>query len=178
MQVKDPKHSAVVAELERLLTQEIHLQTEYLKAMQAERAALVQFKTHAVQELTLNRNDILDKISAIQQRRRELIEDPALVARRAPPLKLSAWIASNCSVIERKRLEPLVAALRAALVKTTNQAREYTGVVDFSLGLVKGTVSLLRSASESVSNVYNPGGRLKTQYIPNPLHPSPLARRA
>jgi hypothetical protein len=62
----------------------------------------------------------------------------------------------------------IIEKVKLRIKEIENRSREFGQVVNFSLGLVNGSMSLLWSATQPVSKVYNAFGAMKQGVQPAP----------
>ncbi len=82
-------------------------------------------------------------------------------------IKISEIIARYCDKSEAARISPVVKKLKSLVEQTRKQGQELTQVLSFSQRLVGGMVSLLSSASQSVTKLYNRRGSVSETYQPS-----------
>jgi flagellar biosynthesis/type III secretory pathway chaperone len=146
--------SKIVKQLERKLEQELALYNEYLSILAQEQNFVVSLKADKVASLSQRRGEIIEQLEALRDNRTSMIDE---IAGREG-VKLSEFIEESCIPADRKKLLALVGKIKAALQEVENSSREFNQILNFSLGLVNGEISLLWSASQSVSRVYNSFG--------------------
>lgn len=150
--------------LEKLLTTEISLCDEYFKALKQEYAAVVKLNPTVVEEVGAARGVIVEKLAAIRDERCLLVE--RLTG--DPSSRVSEVVAVSASAADKKRLTPLIERLKGRLAVVDKETREFAQVLNFSLGLVNGEISLLWSATQPVTRGYNAFGTITEGVQPGP----------
>ena len=152
-----------VKTLERILEQELACYSEYLALLAEEQVSVVKLKAEQVAILSERRADVANRISALRDERLELVSSVSACEER----RLSDIIRTSCTPIDAKRLEKLIAQIKAVIKVVESKSREFNQVLNFSLGLVNGEISLLWSASQSVTRVYNAFGSVSEASQPS-----------
>jgi hypothetical protein len=156
----DPR---AVKALERLLEQELASYSEYLALLAQEQVSVVGLKADKVTALSQRRDDVVQRISDLRNQRLALVAE----ASGGQEQRLSELIRVACVPADAKRLDKLVTQIKAILAVVESKSREFNQVLNFSLGLVNGEISLLWSASQSVTRVYNAFGAVNEAVQPN-----------
>jgi hypothetical protein len=152
-----------VKTLERVLEQELACYSEYLALLAQEQVSVVGLRAEQVVALSQRRAEVVQRIGELREQRL------ALVAR-APDdedRRLSDIIHDACTPADAKRLEKLITQIKAIVAVVESKSREFNQVLNFSLGLVNGEISLLWSASQSVARVYNAFGSVHEAVQPS-----------
>lgn len=157
----------VVNKLERILEEELSLYVEYLALLAKEQACVISLKADEVSYLSLQRASIVDRLVELGDTRARLIERQT----GGEVKRLSEVVEQGCGSSDKKRLLMLISKIRDSLRMVEEKSREFNQVINFSLGLVNGEISLLWSASQSVTRVYDAFGSLREA-------PQPAAPRA
>lgn len=155
---------ADIKSLEKFLADEIALCDEYLKIIIQEQAAVVKLDSATVTILGEKRALIVEKLS-------QLREERALLVERVTGdefTRVSDMIAQGCAPADKRRLLALAQKVKARLAVVDSKTREFSQIVNFSLGLVNGEISLLWSATQPVSRTYNARGGLTEGVQPGP----------
>ena len=156
--------SADIKILEKLLVEEIALCDEYLKIIVQEQAAVVKLDSANVTLLGEQRAVVVEKLS-------QLREERALLVERVTGdefTRVSEMVAQGCGSADKKRLLGLAHKVKARLAVVDKKTREFGQVLNFSLGLVNGEISLLWSATQPVSRTYNAHGGVVEGVQPGP----------
>ena len=155
----DPR---TIKTIERLLQDELALYGEYLAVMAEEQASVVSLKADLVTDLSNRRAIILDRIAESREQRVSLLEQLTGDA----TTRLSDFIEAACAPADKRRLADLVTRIRATSKTVETKSREFNQILNFSLGLVNGELSLLWSASRPVTRVYNAFGSIQEAVQP------------
>jgi hypothetical protein len=153
-----------VKTLERVLEQELSCYTEYLALLAQEQVSVVGLRAEQVLALSQRREEVVGRIGELRERRLAIVAAVANHEER----RLSDVIRESCSPVDAKRLDKLVTQIKAVLAVVESKNREFNQVLNFSLGLVNGEISLLWSASQSVARVYNAFGAVSEGVQPSP----------
>jgi uncharacterized BrkB/YihY/UPF0761 family membrane protein len=82
--------------------------------------------------------------------------------------KLSDFVEGLTASADKNRLSNYVEKIKSAVEAVDRKTKEFTQVLNYSLGLVNGEISLLWSASQTVSRVYNAFGSVVEGAQPAP----------
>jgi len=146
--------------LQELLNKECSLHEEYISVLTEEREALKQFKSYEVSALSARREKLCVEIAKIQEQRINFLDHfPD-----AKNKKLSELIARYCHPDEARKLNPLIKRLKGLLSQSKALGTEFNQIVDFSLTLVNGTLSILWSATQNVTKSYSRKGQVQEKY--------------
>ena len=154
--------SNTVRRLERKLEQELALYTEYLAVLAQEKNFVISLKADKVSALSQRRGELISTLEALRDDRTSMVDE---IAGREGA-RLSEFIEERCLPADRKKLLGLVSKIKIALEQVDLRSREFNQILNFSLGLVNGEISLLWSASQSVSRVYNSFGSVQEAVQP------------
>lgn len=156
----DPR---AVKTLERILEQELACYTEYLALLAEEQASVVRLKAEQVTALCDRRALVIERIGELRAEREVIVRTVSDDAEQ----RLSDTIRSVCTPTEVKRLDKIITQIKAILKVVESKSREFNQVLNFSLGLVNGEISLLWSASQSVARVYDAFGGVREAAQPS-----------
>ena len=157
--------NADVKSLEKFLVDEVSLCDEYLKIIKEEQAAVVKLDAEKVTLLGEARSFVVDKLTRLR-------EDRALFVERMTGdefTRVTQVINQGCGPSDKKRLIALTQKVKARLVAFDKCTKEFNQVLNFSLGLVNGEMSLLWSATQPISRTYNAHGGLTEGVQPGPV---------
>jgi hypothetical protein len=155
--------SRVVKRLERILEEELRLYVEYLALLTKEQSCVVALKAEEVTQLSERRSVVVERLSSLRTERTELV----LGSVDSEPFKLSEVVEQRCHPADKKRLLSLISKIKDSLQMVEERSRQFNQVLNFSLGLVNGEISLLWSASQSVTRVYNAFGSMNEASQPS-----------
>lgn len=150
-----------VRELLIVLTRECALQDEYREILLKEREALKFFKAADIEIFTEKRAEITERIAALQEQRLKL-----QLSADSAPKKLTEWAQENCQPKDCAKIMVLAEKLKSSVQQTSSLLAEFRGVVDFSLGMVSSTISIIWSATQTVNDTYSGYGQLQKNYLP------------
>lgn len=152
-----------VKTLEEILEQELVCYTAYLAFLAEEQVNVVKLKAEQVALLSERRSEQVSRIAELRDQRLELVASVSEDEERP----LSEIIRDACTPVDAKRLGKLVTQIKAVIQVVESKSREFNQVLNFSLGLVNGEISLLWSASQSVTRVYNAFGSVREASQPS-----------
>ena len=156
--------SADIKALEKFLSDEILLCDDYLKIITNEQSAVVKLDSPTVTVLGERRAAVVEKLTRLR-------EDRALLVERITGdefTRVSDMVIQGCGVADKKRLLSLAQKVKARLAIVDKKTREFSQILNFSLGLVNGEMSLLWSATQPVTRTYNAHGGLSEGVQPGP----------
>lgn len=148
---------AAIRTLEKLLTEELAQCDLYLKILHQEQEAVVKLKSDEVSHFSVQRVHVIDALSTLRSDRTKLV---ALLAGNEGT-KASELVEQVCGPSDKKRLLAIIQKVKLRVKQIETTSKEFGQVVNFSLGLVNGSMSLLWSATQPVSKVYNAFGAMK-----------------
>jgi len=147
---------AAIRKLEQILNSELSQYETYLSLLEQEQHSVVVLKAESVSSLSDKRSKVVDRITQLRDQRNALVAE--LSGQEA--MRLSEFIEVACEPLDRKRLRDLVKQIKEKLALVERKSSEFSQILNFSLGLVNGEISILWSASQSVNRVYNSFGTL------------------
>jgi len=84
-------------------------------------------------------------------------------------MRVTDMVNQGCAPSDRKRLLALTHKVKAHLAVVDKHTKELNQILNFSLGLVNGEISLLWSATQPVSRTYNAHGGMTEGVQPGPV---------
>jgi len=147
-------NAGAVKQLEKVLEQELSCYSEYLALLAEEQTSVVGLKPDRVTELSQRRSEVVSLISDLRDQRLQIVTELS----GNQETRISDFIRSACAPADAKKLDKIVTQIKAILAVVESKSREFSQVLNFSLGLVNGEISLLWSASQPVTRVYNAFG--------------------
>lgn len=154
---------AAIKTLEKLLAEELAQCDKYLDIVRQEQEAVVKLQADEVSGLSVQRVYVIDALSALRSDRTKLV---ALLAGNEGT-KASELVEKVCGPTDKKRLLAIIQKIKLRIKQIETTSREFGKVVNFSLGLVNGSMSVLWSATQPVSKVYNSFGAMKQGVQPS-----------
>lgn len=143
-------------DLEQIVRLEINAHKELLTFLSKERDAVKAFKSEELERLVALREKVTEKTMELRDKRLAIVAKAGL----NPETRLSQLITENGNSSEKKTLLPLVSELKRIVQQVRSETRAHNQVVKFSLDLVNGSLSILSSASRSVTKLYGQHGQL------------------
>jgi hypothetical protein len=154
---------SAVRHIERCIQDEIALCDSYLVVLKDEQSAVIGLKAGRVAECSLKREGIAHALTELRQRRTQLVATLA----GAEGVKVSDLIAARCAgAVDRKRLLNLIEKLRQRVVQVAESSKEFQQMLNVSLGLVNGSLSIVWSATQPVTKGYNAFGTITESIQP------------
>jgi FlgN protein len=141
---------------------ECDLLEQYQRLMDEEQLLVTQLKSEQVMDAVARRMDLGDKLAEVQEKRSAAMKSLESETNE----KLSSMIGRISDPRERKQAEALVKRLRKVTKLTRLKAREFGQVVDFSLGLLAGSISVISSAARPKTRSYGSDGKIREKSVP------------
>ena len=157
--------SADVKTLEKFLVDEVSLCDEYLKIIKEEQDAVVKLESETVTRLGEKRGVLVDKLTHLREERALLVERIT----GDEFTRVTDMVNHGCTPSDKKRLIALADKVRGRLAIVDKCTKEFNQILNFSLGLVNGEISLLWSATQPVSRTYNAYGGMSEGVQPGPV---------
>jgi hypothetical protein len=157
--------SADVKTLEKFLVDEASLCDEYLNIIKEEQAAVVKLESETVTLFGEKRGVVVDKLTHLREERALLVERVT----GDEFTRVTDMVNEGCASSDKKRLLTLANKVRARLAIVDKSTKEFNQILNFSLGLVNGEISLLWSATQPVSRTYNAYGGMSEGVQPGPV---------
>lgn len=145
------------------IEREIALYKKYLALMEEEQRSVTKFDANAIEALTEKRNSLCNQLDEARLKRDELV---MRIAQCDVPMKLSEMVHRFCNREEKRKLTPLVDTLRTMVQSAQRASQEFSQVVNFSLGMVSSTLSIIWSATQEVQRSYTTQGVVKESFHP------------
>jgi hypothetical protein len=153
---KTAANPVAVRQLEQLLREEVAVCEQYLAIISKEQLAVTKLDSLAVSECSNQREQCLSVLNGLKDRRVETLR----MLSDSKKISTTEVVTRVCQGKERQRILALVDKLRDVLTRVESTSRECNQVVDFSLGLVNGSLSILWSATQDVTKGYTPYGTI------------------
>ena len=157
------RNSRLIRDLERVLRAEIKLQEEYAALLTDERTCLTRFNADKIEEISLRRDLLNEKISQAAAERLELMK----IFPNSQGKRLTELLKAHCHKQDIATLMPLAEKLKTVVQQTKSMGKEFKQLVDFSLNLVNGTLSIIWSATQNVTRSYTPQGKVREAFHPS-----------
>jgi hypothetical protein len=155
--------AGAVRSIEKILSEEIAQCDQYLGLLFEEQKSVVGLKPDEVARLGQSREAAVENLARLRDQRLKLVADLSADG----TMKVSDLVQNRCGPAEKKRLLLLIQKLKQRIAHVEEKSREFNQVVNFSLGLVNGSLSILRSATEPVSKSYDAFGALQEGIQPS-----------
>ena len=148
--------------LKRILTAEIEAQKTYAELLETEADVLRKFDPQKVEELTAQREIVAERMRGLRDERMLLVKELTGDER----TNLEKVISNKFSGRDKRELDNLRKRFKAIALKARKKGFEATGVVNFALNLVNGTMSLIYSATQNIVKSYSRHGAVKESTSP------------
>ena len=153
---------ASLREVEKILRQECSLHQRYLDLLEQERKLVVSGDHQKVGSLSSQREMLSQQMDNAHKDRRAWMEKFP----NGQDVRLTDLIKQNFSPIESRPALALAEQLRALVTRLRQDSSEFSQVVNNTLNLVNGTLSILLSAAQHVVRSYSSQGQLREQFHP------------
>jgi hypothetical protein len=153
---------SAVRSLEKILREELAQCDLYLGLLFEEQKAVVKLKPEEVLQFGVRREAAVEALSKLRDQRVKLVA----VLSGSESAKVSELIENRCGPSDKKRLLALVQKLKQKITHVEDKSREFNQVLNFSLGLVNGSLSILWSATQPVAKSYNAFGTVSESHQP------------
>jgi|GEM_PF-1522030 len=160
--------------LQNIIEQEIAQYTLYLQLLGQEYAAVTTLQSEVVTQLSEKRAAVMEQVSRLKNQRIEIVSRCS----DGEVIRLTELADRIAAPSDKKRLATLVKKLKDVVSMVEVKNKEFNLLLNFSLGLVNGEISLLWSASQTVSRVYNSFGSMTEGAQPAPPRSGSLLGQA
>lgn len=165
---------ASLREVEKILRLECSLHQRYLDLLEQERKLVVEGNHHRVTNLTEQRQSLSEEMDSAHQERKAWMEKfPG-----GRDMRVTEVIKRNFRSSETRVALELAHKLRELVVALRKSSTEFTLVVNNTLTLVNGTLSILLSAAQHVVRSYSSQGQLREQFHPVSQHVGTIVKQA
>jgi FlgN protein len=152
----------ILREIEKIITEECGLVDQYLSLLDSEQEQVIKLKSEQVSGLSERRAVVADRLAGLRQGRDDLVRE----LNNNSKITLSELIAQRGSTADKKRLLPLIQKLKKKLKVFDDRNKEFSQIINFTLGLVNGSLSILWSATQTVTRCYNAFGAITESFQP------------
>ncbi len=163
-----------VAKLERMLGAECLIYKRYLAVLKEERRFIIKFDSEKITALCSERGRLCDEMQAALNERTALIKSFVGHSRG----RLSDHILQLFKQEDAQRLMPKVEELRKLVEQCHAGSKEFKQVIEFSLKLVSGLVSIIWSATQNLVKSYTQSGTMRESYHPTTSRQAAMLRKA
>lgn len=152
----------LVRNVESALRTEMDLQIQYAALMEEEGKYISKFDAEKVTELSSKRAQVSQNIDAARMKREKLCEQfPDHTGK-----KLTELVSQHCHRDDAKRIKQLAEKFRILVQGNQRRGFEFGQVTQFVLNLISGSMSILWSATQSVTRSYGRNGVVRETYTP------------
>lgn len=156
--------------LAALLAEENKLHTDYLEILEEERSSIVGCESAGIERLSTKREMLLSRISELHTKRVELTknvfegEQVGLISAVSKLINSREYDVEIVS--EARKVHTLARNLKKLATEVRAKTGELSQVVKFSQSLVSGMLSILWSATQSITRAYTKEGQIKESHQP------------
>ncbi len=148
---------------EKLLAEECGAIDDYLALLASEQEHVVKLQSEKVAECAKRRATVADRLTAIRASRDDLVR----ILNKNSKITLTELVTTGGTAAERRRILPVIAKLKQKSKLMEQRSKELNQVVSFSLGLINGSLSIIWSATQTVTRSYNAFGGMTELFQPN-----------
>lgn len=157
------RNGALIRQLESALLEEIKLQVSYASLIDEERATVTKLNSTQLSALTNKREEVYRAILAAKTRREELTQTlPGAEGGQT----LRQLLGAHAHRDDAARLSKLASKLEILVSENRTRGREFTRLVQFATTVIDGSLSILRSATQSISRAYGRNGVVNEKVAP------------
>jgi hypothetical protein len=169
-----PLDQRILKDIEIIIQDECKIIGEYLSLLSAEQEHVIKLKSDQVASFADRRAAMTDTLAKLRAMRDDLVRQINGNTRTT----LTELITTQGSAFDKKRFLPLIEKLKKRLAAFENKNQEFSQVIDFTLGLVNGSLSILWSATQTVTRCYNAFGAITESFQPTSPRGGSLLGRA
>lgn len=169
-----PLDQRILKDLEKIINEECTAVDQYLSLLKAEQDHVIKLRGDEVSELAARREILTETLARLRCQRDDLVR----ILNKNSRVTLSELISTQGTPADKKKFLPLIQKLKTRLKAFEDRNKEFSEVVNFSLGLVNGSLSILWSATQTVSRCYNAFGAIKESFQPTAPRAGTLLGRA
>ena len=157
------RNGALIRKIESALLEEIKLQVSYASVSDEEGAHVTKLDSDQLQIITSKREELYRAILAAKARREELTSQ-ILGANEGHTLR--SLLAAQAHRDDAARLTKLAGKLEVLVHENRTRGREFSRLVHFASTIIDGSLSILRSATQSISRAYSRSGVVQEKFAP------------
>lgn len=157
-----------------LIEEEASLHEQHAAILTEERKALKAFKTESVQAWALERERIVDRLQGVQDAYKAVLKSFPQPGRH----RISDIVRNFFHPDDVSRIMPLIERVKKIRLDTRREGSEFAQVARFSMGLINSTLSILRSATETIVKTYTRSGLSKESVVPTSAQRAKITREA
>lgn len=158
------RNSSIIRQIEATLLQEIELQLSYSSAIEEEKACITKLHSDRIVVLTTKREDIARAILAAKDKREQLTSK---IPGAEPGKSLRTILKEKAHRDDARRISQLASKLEVLVHDNRKRGREFNRLVNFASTIIDGSMSILRSATQSITRAYGRNGVLREKVAPN-----------
>ena len=155
-------YQAMVRALTRAVERECAAYEEYIALLTGEREAISRFQPDSVSEFTARRQELSDELLALSAERLEICQEISGTEQK----RLTDIAEKFLHGSDRTTMLRQAARLRKLVETSQRASQEFSQIVNFSLNLVNGSLSIVMSATRNVVRSYTPYGNIREAFNP------------
>ena len=157
------RNGALIRKLEAALLEEIKLQVSYSMVVEEENSFITKFNTDKIKALSEKREGMYMAIAAAMEKRAALaLEIPGATKSSC----LRDLLKAEAHPADADRLCRHAEKLRVLVSSNHQRGREFGRLANFALTLVNGSLSILWSATQSITRAYGRNGVVTEKMAP------------
>lgn len=157
------RNGALIRQIESALLEEIKLQVSYSSLIEEEGAHVTKLNSDQLKALTAKREDLYRSILTAKSRREELTQK---ISGGDDGSTLRSLLAAHAHREDAARLSKLAGKLEVLVQENRTRGREFGRLVQFATTIIDGSLSILRSATQSITRAYGRNGIVKEKFAP------------
>ena len=158
------RNSPLIRQIEAALLQEVELQLRYSAAIEEEKACITKLHSERIAVLTAKREEIARAILSAKERRESLTSK---IPGAEHGKSLRAILKEKAHKDDARRISQLASKLEVLVHDNRKRGREFSRLVNFASTIIDGSMSILRSATQSITRAYGRNGVLREKIAPN-----------
>ena len=157
------RNGVLIRKLEAALLEEIKLQVSYSMVVEEENSFITKFNTEKIQALSEKREAMYYSIAQAMEKRAALaLEIPGATQSSC----LRDLLKAQAHPDDAARLNRHAEKLRVLVQSNHQRGREFGRLANFALTLVNGSLSILWSATQSITRAYGRNAVVKESFAP------------
>jgi flagellar biosynthesis/type III secretory pathway chaperone len=152
----------------KFLSYEEKLYKELVDVLDREKKVIESFTPDKLSALTQQRDNLTEQLSVEVQKRRKA-QESFLASRGGEPGEnstLSEIVKNYCTKAEQALLEPRIKSFKSLVSDVLRKSNEFNKLVAWSIDIVGGSLSILRSVTQEEVKGYGRKGNELTRYHP------------
>ncbi|NDC37628.1 MAG: hypothetical protein EBZ48_06200 [Proteobacteria bacterium] len=157
------RNAALIRQIESALLEEVKLQVAYATLIDEEGATVTKLESEKLQALTTKREGLYRAILAAKTRREELTQQ---IPEASEGMTLRELLQRQAHREDAARLTKLARKLEVLVHENRTRGREFGRLVHFATTIIDGSLSIIRSATQSITRSYGRNGVVREKFAP------------